>query len=113
MADHPAPAETPPPAVDPAQRARVARATRIAVIVVLVLLAVGAGRTILGRMANARILDSAVSESAVAYVKTTVARSSEGGQTLALPGSLQGFQQSPLAARSAGYVQRWTKDIGS
>jgi RND family efflux transporter MFP subunit len=30
-----------------------------------------------------------------------------------LPGSLQGAQQAPLAARSAGYVKRWTKDIGS
>jgi RND family efflux transporter MFP subunit len=115
MADPHAPAETaaPTPPVDPAERVRVARGTRIAVVVVLLLLVVGAGRTILGRMANARILDANVSDSAVAYVKTTVARSSEGSQTLALPGSLQGFQQAPLAARSAGYVQRWTKDIGS
>src|SRR4029079_15760147 len=94
-------------------RARVARGTRIAVIVVLVLLAVGAGRTIVGRMANAKILEANVSESAVQYVRTTVVRTSDAGQTLALPGSLQGFQQAPLAARSAGYVKRWTKDIGS
>ena len=113
----PAPAlshpDSPPPPVDAAQRARAARGMRIAVIVVLVLLAVGAGRTILGRMANARILEANVAEGAVAYVKTTVAKTSEGGQTLALPGSLQGFQQAPLAARSAGYIKRWTKDIGS
>ncbi|HEV7576340.1 MAG TPA: efflux RND transporter periplasmic adaptor subunit [Caldimonas sp.] len=115
MADHPKPADSPPPPppVDAAQRARVARGTRIAVIVVLVLLAVGAGRTILGRMANAKILEGNVAEGTVQYVKTTVARASAGGQTLALPGSLQGFQQAPLAARSAGYVKRWTRDIGS
>jgi len=114
MAEQPAPPSADPaPPVDAAQRARVARGTRIAVIVVLVLLAVGAGRTIVGRMANARILEANVNEGAVAYVRTTVARTSEGGQTLALPGSLQGFQQAPLAARSAGYVKRWTKDIGS
>jgi len=99
--------------IEPAQRARVARGTRIAAIVVLVLLVVGAGRTILGRMANAKVLESTAAESTVVYVKTTVVKTSEGGQTLALPGSLQGFQQSPLAARSAGYVKRWTKDIGS
>ena len=114
MAEHP----TPPPAdaapsVDPTRRASVARGTRIAVIVVLVLLVVGAGRTIVGRMANAKILETNVSEGAVQYVRTTVVRTSDGGQTLALPGSLQGFQQAPLAARSAGYVKRWTKDIGS
>jgi RND family efflux transporter MFP subunit len=96
-----------------AERARVVRAARIAAVVVLVLLAVGAGRTILGRIANARILDAGVSESATPYVKTTVVRSSEGSQSLALPGTLQGFQQAPLAARAAGYVRRWTKDIGS
>jgi RND family efflux transporter MFP subunit len=40
-------------------------------------------------------------------------RTSDAAQTLALPGTLQGYQQAPLAARSAGYVQRWTKDMGS
>jgi RND family efflux transporter MFP subunit len=114
MAEHPAPTPADPAApADPAQRARVARGTRIAVIVVLVLLAVGAGRTIVGRMANARVLEANVSDGALPYVKTIVARTSESGQTLALPGSLQGFQQAPLAARSAGYVKRWTRDIGS
>lgn len=115
MADHaePPPAAPLSPTVDPAQRARVARGTRIAAVVVLVLLAVGAGRTLVGRMANAKILEANVAEGALPYVRTTVARISEAGQTLALPGSLQGFQQATLAARSAGYVKRWTKDIGS
>jgi len=115
MADEPSPhAATPATTeVDPAARRRVVRGARIAAIVVLVLLAVGAARTIVGRMANARILESNVSESSTQYVKTTIVRSSEGGQTLALPGTLQGFQQAPLAARAAGYVRRWTKDIGS
>jgi len=98
---------------DPVARARVVRGARIVAIVVVLLLAVGAGRTILGRMANARILEDNVAASSVQYVKTTVARSGEAGQTLALPGTLQGFQQAPIAARAAGYVRRWTKDIGS
>ena len=115
MAEHPPPPPADPAGVpaDAAQRARVARGTRIVVIVALLLLAVGAGRTIVSRMANARVLEANVAEGAVQYVKTTVVRNSEGGQTLALPGSLQGAQQAPLAARSAGYVKRWTRDIGS
>jgi RND family efflux transporter MFP subunit len=105
---------TPPAAaVDPAQRARVARGMRIAVVVVLLVLAVGAGRTIVGRIANAHALDSTVAQGAVQYVKTTIAQRGEATQTLALPGTLQGFQQAPLAARSAGYLKRWTRDIGS
>jgi RND family efflux transporter MFP subunit len=32
---------------------------------------------------------------------------------VALPGTLQGAVQAPIAARAAGYVKRWNKDIGS
>jgi RND family efflux transporter MFP subunit len=110
--DRPHPESTVPP-IDPAAKARVARGTRIAVVVVLVLLAVGAGRTILGRLANAKVLEANVAEGSAQYVKTTFARAAKGAQTLSLPGSLQGFQQAPIAARASGYVRRWTKDIGS
>jgi len=112
MADEHSPIDSTPPA-DPAARAKVVRGTRIVAVVVVLLLVVGAGRTIVGRMANARVLEANVAASATPYVRTTVVRSGEGGQTLALPGTLQGFQQAPIAARAAGYVRRWTKDIGS
>jgi len=98
---------------DPVARARIVRRARIAAVVVVVLLAVGAGRTIVGRMANARVLEADVAASSTQHVKTTVARTGEAGQTLALPGTLQGYQQAPIAARASGYVRRWTKDIGS
>ncbi len=98
---------------DPVARTRVVRGARIAAVVVVLLLVVGAGRTIVGRMANARVLEDNVAASATQYVKTTVARSGEGGQTLALPGTMQGFQQAPIAARASGYVRQWSKDIGS
>ena len=101
------------PQADSAARAKVVRGARIVAVVVLLLLAVGAGRTIVGRIANARVLEANVAASATPYVRTTVVRSGEAGQTLALPGTLQGFQQAPIAARAAGYVRRWTKDIGS
>jgi RND family efflux transporter MFP subunit len=111
--EHPGHPEAAGAGADPATRARVARGTRIAVVAVIVLLAVGAGRTIVGRMANAKVLDANVAEASAQYVKTTIAKTSDSGQTLALPGSLQGFQQAPIAARAAGYVRRWSKDIGS
>jgi RND family efflux transporter MFP subunit len=114
VADAPDPdPDTPRAHADPAARARVARGTRIALVVVALLLAIGAGRTIVGRMANAKVLDANVAEASLTYVKTTVAKTNDAGQTLALPGSLQGVQQATLAARSAGYVKGWTKDIGS
>ena len=92
---------------------KIVRRARVAVIVVLVLLAVGAGRTVLSRMSNARALEAGTAERARIYVKTTQPRADAAGPTLALPGTLQGFVQSPIAARASGYLKRWTRDIGS
>ncbi|MEO8154508.1 MAG: efflux RND transporter periplasmic adaptor subunit [Rhizobacter sp.] len=95
------------------KRRQVVRRTRLLTVVVLILLALGAGRTIVSRMANARSLEAGTAERAKQYVKTALPKTSDAGQTLALPGTLQGFVQSPIAARAAGYLRRWTKDIGS
>jgi RND family efflux transporter MFP subunit len=92
---------------------RIIRGARIAMVAVLVLLAIGAGRTVMSRASNARTLETGTAERAKIYVKTTLPVSDATGQTLALPGSLQGFVQSPIAARANGYLKRWTKDIGS
>ena len=108
-----APVESGDPAVDPAERRRVLRGGRIVVVVVAVLLVLGAGRTIFSRLANAKVLETSAGDHAAQYVKTTLPKSTTSGQTVSLPGSLQGFQQSPIAARSSGYVKRWTRDIGA
>src|SRR3954469_21089419 len=92
---------------------KIIKRARITMIVVLVLLAVGAGRTVMSRMSNSRALETGTGERAKIYVKTTQPKSDAAGQTLALPGTLQGFVQSPIAARASGYLKRWTKDIGS
>ncbi|HEX5128895.1 MAG TPA: efflux RND transporter periplasmic adaptor subunit [Usitatibacter sp.] len=96
-----------------AEQSRVmSRALWIALAVVVVL-ALGATRTIMARMGNARALEASSAEQAKQYVK--VATPTVGGQatTLSLPGSLQGAMQSPIAARANGYLKRWTRDIGS
>ena len=95
------------------KRRQVMRRTKIAAVVVLVLLAIGAGRTVFSRMANARVLETGAAEQARQYVKTVQAKRGAAGQSLALPGTLQGFVQAPIAARASGYLKRWTKDIGS
>jgi RND family efflux transporter MFP subunit len=98
---------------DSPQRRRVVRRTKLVTVVVLVLLALGAGRTLVSRMANAKALETGTTDRAVVYVKTTVAQGRDADQTLALPGTLQGQVQAPIAARATGYVKRWTKDIGA
>ncbi|MDB5875194.1 MAG: efflux transporter periplasmic adaptor subunit, partial [Ramlibacter sp.] len=70
------------------QRRQVARRTRIAAIVVLVLLALGGARTVISRIANARALEAGAAQSAVLYVRTTTVSAGGSGQTLRLPGTL-------------------------
>ncbi|MEO8057508.1 MAG: efflux RND transporter periplasmic adaptor subunit [Burkholderiales bacterium] len=110
---HPIEADAGEEQVELLKRRQIVRRTKIAAVVVLVLLALGAGRTVLSRMANARSLEAGAAENAKQYVRVTQARRGSSGQNLALPGTLQGFVQSPIAARASGYLKRWTKDIGS
>ena len=95
------------------KRQQIVRRTKFAGLIVLALLVLGGGRTVLVRMANGQALDATSTEQSRQYVKTALAKRGSAGQTLALPGTLQGFVQSPVAARASGYLKRWTKDIGS
>jgi RND family efflux transporter MFP subunit len=95
------------------KRRQILRRTRWIALAVLLLLALGAGRTMLSRIANAKVLDTGATEQAKQYVKTTLPKVTTDGQTLALPGTLQGQVQAPISARASGYLKRWTKDIGA
>src|SRR5450631_994867 len=113
---HPAPGIQPEMPDDPGEaqkRAKVVRRTKILGVAVLVLLALGATRTVISRMSNSRALEEGTAERAKVYVKVAVPKTGEAGQTLSLPGTLQGFVQSPIAARASGYLRRWYKDIGA
>jgi RND family efflux transporter MFP subunit len=98
---------------DQLRRRQIVRRLKIISVAVLVLLGLGAARTVLSRVANGRELDAGVAEHAAIYVKTTLPQAAGSGRTVALPGTLQGAVQAPIAARAAGYVKRWDKDIGS
>ncbi len=95
------------------RRRQILRRARITGVVVVLLLALGAGRTVLSRIANARDLDARVAEAGRTYVKTATAKRAAAGQTVSLPGTLQGYTQAPIAARANGYLKRWTHDIGT
>jgi RND family efflux transporter MFP subunit len=95
------------------KRGQVVRRAKWLVVIAIVLLAVGAGRTVLSRISNAKVLEAGTAERAKQYVKVATPKSGASGQTLSLPGTLQGFVQSPVGARSSGYLRKWYKDIGS
>jgi len=95
------------------KRGQVMRRTKLIALIVIVILAVGAGRTVIGRMASSRTLETGVAEQARQYVRVATPKALDAGPTLSLPGTLQGYVQAPIAARQSGYLRRWYKDIGS
>lgn len=102
--------------VDPhelVKRKEAMRRARFLVIAVLVVLAVGSARTIFSRVSNAKALEAGTVEHAKQYVRVALPKTGAAGQNLALPGTLQGYVQSPIAARASGYLKKWYKDIGS
>lgn len=112
----PRPAAAHVDSVDPVeseQRRRTMRRAKIAALIVLALLAVGATRTVVSRISNSRTLEAGVAESAKPYVRVTQPQRGGRDTRLSLPGTLQGNVQAPIAARASGYLKRWTKDIGS
>src|SRR5688572_26733569 len=96
-----------------AEKAKVLRRAKIVTFVVLVVLAIGAGRTVMSRASNAKALEAGSAEQAKLYVKVATPKVGGAASTIELPGSLQGAMQSPIAARTSGYLKRWTHDIGS
>ena len=88
------------------------RALFILVLIVLIL-TLGSLRTIYSKNLSAKNL--AVSNKALdkTYVKTIKAESVVGMQPLELPGTLQGYTESPIYARTNGYILHWYKDIGA
>jgi RND family efflux transporter MFP subunit len=98
--------------VDVLKRQQIVRRTQLAALIVLLLLGLGAGRTVFSRLANARALQTETEQNALQYVKVATPKRAQAGQTLALPGTLQGFVQVPISSRASGYLKRWTQDIG-
>jgi multidrug efflux system membrane fusion protein len=80
--------------------------------VLLVLITAGAA-TFLNRSSESDALakeTEAVSMPTVAVVRP---QTRAGGDELVLPGNLQAYEESPIFARTNGYLLRWYKDIGS
>src|SRR5271168_235282 len=84
------------------QRSRVLRKAMMVALVVLVLLALGAARTLIVRAVHARELSESTREGARIYVNTVAPKANESPPELRLPGTLQGALESPIYARSSG-----------
>jgi RND family efflux transporter MFP subunit len=81
--------------------------------VILSMLLVGGVVTILSRTARARALAKETKQNALLTVAVISPTAVKPEQELLLPGSLQAYTESPIYARTNGYLIRWYKDIGS
>ena len=98
-----------PPDLPPAPTSR----GKMLVAVALVVLLIAGAITFLNRRSEANALVKETEAVAVPNVAVVQAQSESGNDELVLPGNLQAYIESPIFARTNGYLLRWYKDIGS
>jgi RND family efflux transporter MFP subunit len=98
-----------PPELPPAPP----RKALIMVGVFLLLLLLAGAITLWGRVSHGRALAKETERGTVPTVAVVYPQSEKPDEELVLPGSLQAYEESPIYARTSGYLVRWYKDIGS
>src|SRR5882757_2632031 len=98
-----------PPDVPPAPP----RKALMFVGVFLLLLLIAGGITLWDHLTHSRALAKETERETVPTVAVVYPQSEKPDEELVLPGSLQAYEESPIYARTSGYLVRWYKDIGS
>jgi multidrug efflux system membrane fusion protein len=98
-----------PPEVPPAPPRN---ALVIVGVLVLVLLVAG-GLTLWSHVSREDALAKETERETVPTVAVVYPQSEKPDEDLVLPGSLLAYEESPIYARTSGYLVRWYKDIGS
>lgn len=109
MDNHAPPEITPPPklAAAPPRKALFL----VGFLVVLLLLA--GAISLITRMHSSRVLAETTAQNAVPSVAVVHPIEEKPDEELVLPGTLQAYVESPIYARTNGYLLRWYRDIGS
>jgi len=100
---------TPPPELPAAP----ARKALFIVAIVVVILAVGGAASMLSRIRAGRALAKETDADSIATVVVVHPIAEKPDEELVLPASLQAYEESPIYARTNGYLLKWYKDIGS
>lgn len=98
-----------PPELPPAPP----RKALLIVAVALAILLLAGAMTLIGRESHERALAKETELQTVPTVATVYPQPEAPNEELVLPGSLLAFEESPIYARTSGYLVRWYKDIGS
>jgi len=93
---------------------RAARKSGKTILIVLaILLAIGAAAAFSLRLGERRALAKETEALAVPNVIVIQPKTEPPDQDLTLPSTLEAFTESPIYARTSGYLAHWYKDIGS
>lgn len=98
-----------PPEVPPAPPGKALTMVAVAVLVLVVAGAI----TLIGRASHDRALAKETELETIPTVAVVHPLAEKADQELLLPGSLLAYENSPIYARTSGYLVRWYKDIGS
>jgi RND family efflux transporter MFP subunit len=100
--------DSPPPAASHGS----GRTLTIVVLVTLAVLFLGVAESIISRMVAASSLKKATTEASVLAVRVTHPAVIAVTDEIALPGSAQAYVDTPIYARTSGYLKSWSADIG-
>ena len=106
---HTSPEVTPPPELPAAPP----RKAVIIVVLVVVLLVLSGAVSMFSRFRAGRALAKETEIDVVATVAVVHPIAEKPDEELVLPASLQAYEESPIYARTNGYLLRWYRDIGS
>jgi len=81
-------------------------------LIALGVLAIGVVGSILSRIAAANQLTKATSDAAILTVNVVHASTIGSTDEIALPGAAQAYVDTPIYARTSGYLKSWSADIG-
>lgn len=96
-----------------ANREKLQKPNYAVLVVVAVLLIAGAVITLVLRLGERRALAKETESLAVPTVIVIQPKAEPPQHDLVLPSTLEAFTESPIYARTSGYVAHWYKDIGS
>jgi len=82
-------------------------------VVVLVMAAILAGTGIVGRIHAQKKVESDTNALAAPTVTVGVPKEGQPQQEVVLPGNLEAYTDSPIYARTSGYLKKWYFDIGA
>jgi len=85
----------------------------LGLVVIAVLLVIAGGFTLLHRRSQYKALASETETLAVPTVSVIHPIAASDSEDLVLPSTLQAYVESPIYARTSGYLKKWYHDIGS